>query len=75
MAKGIDIQTQKNLLVYPDDHDPVSVTKATKMVGDSHRPCWKVMNNGVQGEGQIKGNVLDYMVSNILADDFAYKDD
>ena len=51
------------MLVYPDDHDPVPITKDTKMIGDSHRPCWKAMNNGVQG------------VSNILADDFAYKDD
>ena len=31
------------------------------------------MNNGIQGEGLIKGSILDYIVSNILEDDFAFK--
>ena len=73
MTKGLDIDNQKKLLIYPDGHDPVPVTKDTKMIGDSDKPCWKVMNNGIQGEGLIRGNILDYMVSNILEDDFTFK--
>ena len=30
------------------------------------------MNTGIQGEKLIKGDILDYVVSNIL-DDFAFK--
>ena len=70
MRKGIGIDSQKEILIFPDDHDPVPVTKDTKMIGSSNKPCWKAMNNGVQGEGLIKGNILDYMVSSILEDDF-----
>jgi len=70
MTKGMDIDTRKEMLIYPDGHDPVPVTKDTVMTG---KPCWKAMNNGIQGEGLIKGNILDYMVSNILANDFAFK--
>jgi len=73
MVKGMDIDTTKELLIYPDGHNPVPVTKDTVMTGNPDKPCWKTMNNGIQGEGLIKGNVLDYMVSNILADDFAFK--
>ena len=32
------------------------------------------MNPGHQGEGLIKGSVLDYMVSNLLEADFKLKD-
>ena len=72
MIKGVDIDSQKKLLIYPDNHDPVPVTKDTKMTSDSDKPCWKAMNNGIQGEGLIKGNILDYVVSNILEDDFTF---
>jgi len=45
------------------------------MTGKPDKPCWKAMNNGIQGEGLIKGNILDYiMVSNILEDDFTFKE-
>jgi len=73
MIKGVDVDTQRSLLIYPDNHDPVPVTKDTKMTGDSNKPCWKAMNNGIQGEGLIKGTILDYVVSNILGDDFTFK--
>ena len=73
MTKGLDIDSQKKLLIYPDGHDPVPVIKDIKMIGNSDKPCWKAMNNGIQGEGLIKGNILDYVVSNILEDDFVYK--
>jgi len=54
----------------PDGHDPVPVTKDTTVTGKPDKPCWKAMNNGIQGEGLIKGNVLDYM---IVADDLLSK--
>ena len=54
MRKGIEIDSQKEMLIFPD-HDPVPVTKDTKMIGNSNKPCWKAMNNGIQGEGLIKG--------------------
>ena len=73
MTKGLDIDSQRKILIYPDGHDPVPVTKDTKMIGDSNKPCWKAMNSGNQGEGLIRGNILDYVVSNILEDDFAFK--
>ena len=73
MTKGLDIDSRKQILIFPDDHDPVPVTKDTKMTGDPNKPCWKAMNNGIQGEGLIRGNILDYVVSNILDDDFAFK--
>ena len=38
MTKGLDIDSQRKMLVYPDDHDPVPVTKDTKMTGDSNKP-------------------------------------
>ena len=67
MQKGIDIDTQKEMLVYPDGRDPVPVVMDTAMTG---KQCWKAMNHGKQGEGLIKGNVLDYYVPNILKSDF-----
>ena len=73
MTKGLDIDSRKQILIYPDDRDPVPVTKDTKMTGDPNKPCWKAMNNGIQGEGLIRGNILDYVMSNILEDDFAFK--
>ena len=51
----------------------VPVTKYTTITGKPDKPCWKAMNNGIQGEGLIEGNVFDYMVSNILAGDFSLK--
>ena len=73
MTKNIDIDTQKQILIYPDGRDPIPVNKDTKMTGNFNKPCWKTMNTGIQGEGLIKGNILDYVVSNILEDDFAFK--
>ena len=33
MKKGIEIDTQKNVLIYPDDHDPVPVIEDFVMAG------------------------------------------
>ena len=71
MVKGMAIDPIKKMLTYPDDYDPVPVETDDAMTG---KICWKAMNPGHQGEGLIKGSVLDYMVSNLLADDFKLKD-
>jgi len=67
MTKNVNIDIQRGMLVYSDGRNPMPVIKDTAMTG---KPCWKAMNYGHQGEGLIKGNILDYMVSNILADKF-----
>ena len=70
MVKGMEIDPIKKILVYPDNHDPVPVETDNAMTG---KTCWKAMNPGRQGEGLIKGSVLDYMVSSLLEDDFVLK--
>jgi len=35
--------------------------------------CWTATNNGEQGEGLIDGVYQDYLVDNILSDDFKFK--
>ena len=70
MVKEMVIDPIKKILTYPDGHDPVPVEKDDVMTG---KRCWKAMNPGHQGEGLIKGSVLDYMVSNLLEDDFKLK--
>jgi len=71
MVKGMTIDPIKKILTYPDDHNPVAVEMDDMMIG---KRCWKAMNFGHQGEGLIKGYVLDYMVSDLLEDDFKLKD-
>ena len=63
MKKGIDVDTQKEMLIYSDGRDPVPVVKDSAMTG---RLCWKAKNYGNQGEGLIDGEILDYVVPNIL---------
>ena len=63
MKKGIEIDTQKKILIYPDDRDPVPVTEDFAMAG---KKCWKAMNYGQQGEGLIQGDILDYLMDNLL---------
>jgi len=66
MRSGIEIDTQKKMLLYPDGRDPVPVTKDFVMAG---KQCWKSMNYGSQGEGLIQGDILDYVMENILETD------
>ena len=66
MQKGVDVDTHKEILVYANGHDPVPVVKDSTMTG---KQCWKAMNFGKQGEGLIKGKILDYFVSSILKTD------
>jgi len=68
MTNMVDIDVQREMLIYSDGRNPVPVVRDTNMMD---RPCWKAMNHGKQGEGLIKGNILDYVVSGILKDDFA----
>jgi len=66
MRRGIEIDTQKEMLIYSDGREPVPVAKDFAMAG---KECWKSMNYGSQGEGLIQGDVLDYVVENILETD------
>ena len=63
MKKGIEIDTQKKMLIYQDGRDPVPVAEDFAMAG---RKCWKSMNFGNQGEGLIQGHILDYVMGSIL---------
>ena len=51
------------MLIYPDGRDPLPVTEDFVMAG---KACWKSMNYGKQGEGLIEGNILDYVMENLL---------
>ena len=42
MTKGLDIDSQSKMLIYPGGHDPVPVTKDTKMIGDSNKHAGKL---------------------------------
>ena len=64
MKKGIEIDTQKNMLIYPDGRDSVPVIEDFAMAG---RKCWKAMNYGNQGAGLIQGDILNYVTENILS--------
>ena len=70
MVKGMTIDPIKKILTYPDNHNPVPVEMDNVMTG---KTCWKAIYPGHQGEGLIKGAVLDYMVSSLLDDDFKLK--
>ena len=63
MTKDVNIDVQREMLVYYDGRDPVPVSRDTVMTG---KPCWKAMNYGYQGEELIKGHILDYVLPNIL---------
>ncbi|XP_065894910.1 uncharacterized protein [Dysidea avara] len=63
MKKGINIDSKKEMLVHSDGRDPVPVTRDSVMTG---KWCWKAKNYGNQGEGLIEGDILDYVVPNIL---------
>ncbi|XP_065894701.1 IgGFc-binding protein-like isoform X2 [Dysidea avara] len=63
MKKGVDINIKKEMLIYSDGRDPVPVTRDSAMTG---KWCWKAANFGNQGEGLIEGDILDYVLPNIL---------
>ena len=66
MTKNVNIDTQREMLIYANGRNPVPVTKDTVITG---KQCWKTLNYGHQGEGLVKGNILDYVLTNILVDD------
>jgi len=70
MVKGKSVDPIKKIPTYPDSHDAVAVELDNVMTGNT---CWKAMNPGHQGEGLIEGDVLDYIVSNLLENNFKFK--
>ena len=67
MTKNVNIDMQREMLIYSDGRNPVPVTKDTAMTG---KPCWKALNYGHQGEGLIKGTILNYVMPNILVNEY-----
>ncbi|XP_065888516.1 inter-alpha-trypsin inhibitor heavy chain H3-like [Dysidea avara] len=70
MAKGIVVDQMKQILIRPD-HPPVPVRlhhiwDYTHSNTDQLPSCWLVVNDGIQGEGLIDGNILDYVVDDLL---------
>ena len=63
MKKGVNIDTKREMLIFSDGRDPVPVGRDSVMTG---KWCWKANNYGNQGEGLIEGDILDYLVANIL---------
>ena len=63
MKKGINIDTKREMLIFSNGRDPVPVARDSVM---TDKWCWKAKNYGNQGEGLIEGNILDYLVPNIL---------
>ena len=63
---GIDIDTQREILIFSDGRLPLPVIRNSYMTIDDNRQCWRAANHGNQGEGLIQGKILDYLVPHIL---------
>lgn len=75
MVRGIVIDPVKKLLIRPGFEAVPVESSATWAYNDGQTtsPCWKAMNVGHQGEGLIEGQILDYLVDNILEKDYVFK--
>ena len=62
----VNIGSQKELLIYYDGGDLLSITTDSAMTGKLFR---KANNYGHQGESLIEGDILDYVVPSILVVD------
>ena len=70
MAKRMSVDPRKKILTYPDNREPVAVELDNFVSG---KTCWKVKSYGQEEEWLIEGDILDYMVSTLLEDDFNMK--
>ena len=73
MAKGIVMDHMKQILIRPD-HPPVPVRlhhiwDYSQSNTDQLPSCWLVVNDG---EGLIDGNILDYVVDDLLQEKFSF---
>ena len=66
LKTGVEIQTQKQILTFPDGRLPLPVFKDLSATSD-RKQCWRAANYGNQGEGLILGDILDYIVPHILS--------
>jgi len=75
MVKGIEVDTVKEILIRPGFESVPVKSTSTWVYNDRQTgsPCWLAMNVGHQGEGLIEGNILDYLVDDILTDDYVFK--
>ena len=74
---GVEIDEVQRIIILPGKN-PVPVRShqvwgfMKHKTADKQR-CWTAMNHGEQGEGLIDGVYRDYLVDNILSDDFKFK--
>ena len=75
--KGVEVDTVRKLLILPGKkpvpvmHRPV--WKFMEREVDDDQLCWTAMNPGNQGKGLIDGTYLDYLVNDVLSNDFEFK--
>ncbi len=76
LRKGVDIDETRRILQLPG-MEPVPVMRKPIwhfMERDTpeEKLCWVAMNPGYQGKRLIEGSYLDYVVDDILSDNFKY---
>lgn len=74
---GVKIDTVRKLLFLPK-MDPVPVARRPvwafmEREVKNKDVCWTAMNPGYQGDGLIEGTYMDYLVNDVLDDEFVYK--
>lgn len=74
---GVEIDEMQRIAILPNKK-PVPVRNRPLWGFMKHKTavnqhCWTAMNHGEQGEGLIDGVYRDYLVNNILSDDFKFK--
>ena len=70
IAKRLSVDPVKKILTYPDNRGPVAVELDNFVTG---KTCWIAKSSGQPEESLFEGDVLDYMVSTLLEDDFNMK--
>ena len=73
---GIEIDEARRLLLLPG-MDPVAVMRKPvwhfmEREEKEDQFCWVAMNPGYQGKKLIQGHYLDYVVNDVLSDNFKF---
>ena len=73
----MDIDETRHLLLL-QSMDPVPVMRKPawhymERETPEDQLCWVAMNPGYQGKRLIEGNVLDYLVNDVLSSNFVFK--
>ena len=73
---GVEIDETRRLLLLPG-MDPVAVMRKPvwhfmEREEEDRSLCWAAMNPGYQGKKLIEGHYLDYIVNDVLSEDFKF---